>query len=133
MMGTTVSQWVAVGAGGLIGTLGRFALSLILLKPTAGATFPWTILTINLLGCFMIGIAWGIMGEQPSSSLLLLFVFTGVLGAFTTFSTIGLETFQLLFTGKGKVALCYVLVTNIAGVSLVGIGVYFYKYLKHIL
>ncbi|MEM7144566.1 MAG: fluoride efflux transporter CrcB [Verrucomicrobiota bacterium] len=106
-----------VAAGGVIGALARFALAQVMAKSLTDSLFPWPILTVNLLGC----LAFGILAEIGIERGLLtagtqLFLFTGILGSFTTFSTFGYETLYLLRSDKILLALSYVLASVIGGV-----------------
>ncbi|MEM8953017.1 MAG: fluoride efflux transporter CrcB [Verrucomicrobiota bacterium] len=106
-----------VAAGGVIGALARFGLAFVMDKSLTDSLFPWPILTVNILGC----LAFGILAEIGLERGLLhpgaqLFLFTGILGSFTTFSTFGYETLSLLRADKILLALSYVLASVIGGV-----------------
>ena len=90
---------------------------------------PWGTLAVNMLGCFAIGFLWQIfevIGSSPNSRA---FVFIGILGAFTTFSTFGLESFYLMREGEIKYAVLNILVSNVAGLGLVFLGFILSKYM----
>lgn len=86
-------SFLAVAAGGAIGAVGRYAISLIPVK----TGFPVLTLITNILGAVLIGFVAGIAsehGEVPQNTVL--FWKTGVCGGFTTFSAFSLEAFNLL-------------------------------------
>ena len=89
----------------------------------AGPVFPVGTLAVNLLGSFMIGFLWCLFDEAHWPHEWRLFVFTGLLGSFTTFSTFTRETLQLFMTGDWKEAMLYVTLSNILGILLVLCGI----------
>ena len=91
-----------VGAGGAVGAVMRYLISLI---PYKGA-FPLLTLITNLLGAVIIGFISGI-AEKKLSPRAVLFLKTGVCGGFTTFSTFSLEAYELLSSGKTALAAVY--------------------------
>ena len=93
---------LAVGAGGFIGAICRYLVTLLTSKIAyatvnqASFGFPIGILAINFVGCFLMGwLAMWLPQAFPGNSRLLLFVTTGCLGGFTTLSTFGLDTWKL--------------------------------------
>lgn len=108
--------WIAVG--GALGAVARYGLSEGIQK-WLGAGFAWGTLSVNLLGCFLIGLSFPVIssvGNFPHEVRFLAVV--GFLGAFTTFSTFSLETINFLRDGQFAVAAGYVLVSNFLGVGL---------------
>ncbi len=103
-------QWILAGIGGFIGSAGRYALSGVVHR-FLPAGFPWGTLVVNVLGCFAIGILGGLSEERGLLTAdTRTFLMIGVLGGFTTFSSFGFETLQLLRDGQlatafGNVAL----------------------------
>ncbi len=92
------SLWVALG--GAIGAVGRFGVSLLLQKFGAN-TWPWATLIVNVLGSFCFaGIVVMLLKGLDWSDNLKLFVLTGILGAFTTFSSFTFETWSLWQQGQ---------------------------------
>lgn len=71
---------------------------------------------------FFAGFLWEIFDRTAVSPTARLFVFIGFLGGYTTFSSFGLETFNLVRDGEYKLALYNVLVSNILGIALVFLG-----------
>ena len=89
-------SFLLVGAGGFIGSVSRYYLGGLVLHLAAGSRFPWATLTVNTLGCFAIGLLAGAAEiRHVMSPQTRLFIFTGVLGGFTTFSAFGYETYFL--------------------------------------
>ena len=117
----TVQKLLLIGAGGAAGALLRYALSGLAYR-FLGETFPWGTFIVNVVGCFVIGLLWAVVERTPISPALHVFVFTGVLGAFTTFSTYGLETFNLLRDGEIMLGLANFLASNLIGVGAVIAG-----------
>ena len=86
-----------VGVGGFLGSAARYGLGGLIARLKAGWTFPLETLIINLLGCLAIGWLAGLSETRGLfNGTTRAFLFIGVLGGFTTFSTFGYETFQLL-------------------------------------
>ncbi len=106
-----------VGGGGFLGAILRFLLALTLFN--ASSRFPWATLCINVLGCFLIGILNGFVQEKTLPTGLALFLMTGVLGGFTTFSAFGLETVTLISTGRSTIAAIYVILSVLFGILAV--------------
>ncbi len=114
-------KFVYVILGAAIGASARYVLSGWISSATTG-DFPWGTLAVNLLGCLIIGVAWGV-GEHGDWSIgLRTFLFVGILGSFTTFSSFGLETLSLIRGGGWVYALAYVSASNIVGLCLVWAG-----------
>lgn len=88
------AQVVAViGCGGAFGTLARYGLEDAF--PAGLNEFPWVTLCVNLVGCLLIGVMLHIVTERPHPGRLLRpFLAVGVLGGFTTFSTLAVEVVQ---------------------------------------
>jgi CrcB protein len=82
--------------------------------------FPLGTLSVNLIGCFLIGVLWHLALEPNSFVKPLLII--GLLGGFTTFSSFGLESFQLYEQGKTNIMVLYILLSNIVGLLLVFLG-----------
>jgi len=121
-----IAPWVQmlwVGAGGFLGASLRYALGGFVHRMLPQATFPWGTLTVNITGCFAIGVLAGLaetrhmMGPQ-----LRLFLLVGLLGGFTTFSTFGNETYMLLRNGESQKALASVLISVFCGIGTAWLG-----------
>lgn len=112
---------LAVALGGAIGSVARYLTSLAVESYTT-SRFPYETLTANLVGCFLIGLLWGYFERLSISNEFRLFLFTGVLGGYTTFSTFARENIQLFKAGEPISALSYILVSNVIGLTLVAAG-----------
>src|SRR6266536_3207630 len=89
-----------IGLAGLVGTLGRYALSGMIAR-RFGETFPAGTLIVNIIGCFLAGLLFYLLQERdlvgPTTRTV---VMIGFLGGFTTFSSFGLQSFTLLRDGE---------------------------------
>lgn len=112
---------LAVGAGSFLGGAGRYLVSLSMKGVSKG--FPWATLTANLVGCFLIGLLWGVFSKNGSEgSNWALFLTVGLCGGFTTFSTFSKEALVMLQAGNIWGFAGYMSISVIAGVSLVAVG-----------
>ncbi|HET6198691.1 MAG TPA: fluoride efflux transporter CrcB [Acetobacteraceae bacterium] len=117
----TGTTWLAVAAGGAIGSLARFWLAAAMTALT-GPRFPWGTLLINVLGSGIIGLVAAVTLAPARVALhpdLRVFLMVGMCGGFTTFSAFSLQTLELLQAGDtgsaafyvaGSVVLCLVAV-----------------------
>ena len=116
-------NWLLVACGGAIGASLRYGAGLLVSKPQH--LFPWSTWTVNLLGCLIAGIFFAFTLKYPVlHNETRLFLMVGVLGGFTTFSSFGLETFQLLRQEQFGIAMIYVCSSLILGVLLLMLGYY---------
>ena len=111
-----------IGVAGLIGTLGRYALSGYVAR-RFGETFPTGTLIVNMVGCFLAGLTFYLMQERfLVNQTVRTAVIIGLLGGFTTFSSFGLQTFTLLREGDIGLAIVNILASNAAGLLTVWAG-----------
>ena len=98
-----------VGFGGFAGAICRFIASNAVQRLLPLAVVPWGTLAVNVVGCALIG-GLGVVAETRNilSDSTRLFLFTGVLGGFTTFSAFSLETLRLLRSGDALMAALHV-------------------------
>lgn len=116
-----MTKLFAVALGGALGSMGRY-LTALLVERSSRSNFPFETLAANLLGCLIIGLLWGYFERIPLSNEFRLFVFTGILGGFTTFSTFSRESVQLFKSGETMVAVWYILLSNGVGIALTAAG-----------
>jgi CrcB protein len=112
-----------VALGGSLGAVARYGLGRCLVFWFPGP-FPWPTFVINFLGCGAIGWLMQTWREQPGYQNWILFTVTGFLGAFTTFSTFGWETVDLVRRDQARMALLYVLASVVLGLLGVGLGIF---------
>lgn len=116
-----MTHTLAVILGAALGATGRYALA-GWISGVVETPFPWGTLLVNLLGCLVIGLAWGLGERLLWAPAFRVFLFVGILGSFTTFSSFGLETLHLLRDAEYGRALGYVLGSNLGGLALVWSG-----------
>ena len=112
-----------VGLGGFLGAVARYTLGGFLLHMTAQDRFPVGTFTINVLGCLVVGVLAGVAEryDVPGPDARL-FLFTGLLGGFTTFSAFGLEAMHLVRRGDPGTAALYAAGSVVLGVTAVWLG-----------
>jgi CrcB protein len=125
MDASSLTRILLVGAGGCIGAVLRYWLGgwVQALSQSPGAPFPYGTLVVNVLGCFVIGLLShlaDVRGIFTAESRL--FVFTGILGGFTTFSTFANDSINLLRDGQGLSAFMNVAAQVLPGLAAVWLG-----------
>ena len=110
--------WIAVAVGGALGSMARHFVNMEVAHRLERAV-PWSTFVVNVIGCLAIGLLAGRVasGRLHLSNLARTFIFVGVLGGFTTFSSFGLDTFTLGHGGDHKAA-----AWNIVGQVSLGVG-----------
>lgn len=124
-----MSKILALVLGGAAGTLLRYWVSGYAYRLFEGV-FPWGTLAVNLIGSFLIGFCWGLFERGNIQTNVRLFLFVGIFGGFTTFSSYALETLNLVKAGNMKYAIIYILASNILGLILVYLGYIFARMLS---
>ena len=110
------------GAGAVLRYQAGRALT-ALLGPATVAAFPWATLVVNVVGSFAMGLLAGWLARHGSASeTWRLLVGVGLLGGFTTFSAFSLELMLLIERGQGATALAYALISVLAGMTALYIG-----------
>jgi CrcB protein len=114
---------VWIGIGGAVGAVLRHVVSGHIQGQFRLGGFPYGTLAVNVIGCLLIGL-FSQVAQRPGrfTSEGVLFLFVGMLGAFTTFSTFGKETVDLLHSGRTVAALANVGIHVVAGLAAVGGG-----------
>ena len=94
-----------IGFGGFLGTIARYALGEVIYRLKHPAVFPYEIIVVNVLGCLAIGFLAGLaVSRGYFSETTRAFLFIGILGGFTTFSSFAHATMQLLHDGHAGAA-----------------------------
>lgn len=108
--------------GGAIGSLARYQLGRLTFR-LWGAAWPWGTLGANVIGGFIMGLFAGwLAARAQGGEAIRVFFAVGVLGGFTTFSSFSLETMLMIERGEIISALGYILVSVIASVGALAIG-----------
>ncbi|MET3287541.1 UNVERIFIED_CONTAM: CrcB protein [Brevibacillus sp. OAP136] len=112
---------VWIGLCGIVGALMRFFLGKIIADNSKTA-FPLGTFVINLTGSLILGVLYALHQRGSISADVWLLAGVGFCGGYTTFSTFGFETVQLVEKGMRKTALFYVLLSAVLGVCFAWIG-----------
>lgn len=118
------SALLLVGLGGGLGSICRYLLGSALLQASGQGRFPLGTLAVNVIGCLLAGLLAGLVQRHELlDAQARLFLFTGLLGGFTTFSAFGLETVQLLRQGQTATAALYAGASLACGLAAVWGGI----------
>ena len=118
-----IKNILAVGVGSFIGGAARYLVSLGM--KGIGKGFPWATLAVNLVGCLMIGLLWGLLSRNAAENTSWgLFLTVGLCGGLTTFSTFSKEALAMLQTGQIWGFAIYIAISILAGIALVALGYY---------
>jgi len=119
-----MGAWIAVAIGGALGSVARHAVNHLVHARWLTTRFPIGTVVVNLVGCFLIGFLAGLLASNRMTLRFHWreFVFVGVLGGFTTFSTFGLDTYVLANTHSSAAAVVNVAVQMFGGLAAVWIG-----------
>jgi len=112
-----------VGIGGFVGSITRYLVA-ILFSSQISSVFPFATLTVNVLGCFLIGILFALSDRgnvlSPEWRILLT---TGFCGGFTTFSTFSYESLRLMQDGEYLYLAAYVFISVFVGLTATYLGI----------
>jgi len=112
----------AIALGGVIGAPARYGVAQLV--HVAPNTFPWATFVTNISGSFAIGVVVVLLLEWlPTAKHLRPFLATGVLGAYTTYSTFAVETDLLVKNGRAAIAFLYVVSSFVVGFAAVWAGI----------
>ena len=117
------TKLLLLAAAGAMGTLARYGAGVYIQKTWPGSLSLWPTVFVNMAGCLMFGIVFGLVVEKwgwdGNAKAVLL---TGFMGAFTTFSTFAFDTTALLRESQYILATLNVVGQNIAGVAILFLG-----------
>lgn len=115
-----IANIAVVALGGAIGSCLRYGVGQIESITAKGlSTF-----IVNVVGCFVIGVLYVVFSRWEIAEHWRLLLFVGLLGGFTTYSTYMLDAIMMVQAGDWFKAVCYVLMTNIAGLLSAVAGIY---------
>lgn len=112
---------LAVFIGGGLGAvlrwlIGRASMAMF------GTAFPWGTMAVNIIGSFLIGLSVGAFSAFGTGQTMRLFLVTGFLGGFTTFSAFSLDALTLWERGQHGVAVAYVLTSVLLSLAAIVAG-----------
>jgi CrcB protein len=117
-------KYIAVGIGGIIGALARYGVGQ-LFETTSSVGFPLATWLENMSGSFLLAfLTMSVFRMKQVSPLMISAVGTGIIGAFTTFSTFSVDTLKLLQHEAFTMAFLYVSVSMIGGLLVAFVGFY---------
>jgi CrcB protein len=117
-----------VGLGSFIGGISRYLVSLVIQNKVL-STFPYGTLAVNIIGCFLIGIIYGFSDRGNMNAEWRIFLATGIMGGFTTFSSFSNETVSMLRDAQYLQAVSYIAFSLIVGLAATFAGISLIKYL----
>jgi CrcB protein len=115
-----------IGFGGFIGTVLRYLIS-VGIQNRFLSTWPFGTFAVNIIGCFLIGIIYALSDKGNIPAEWRLFIATGILGGFTTFSSFSNETVNLLRDAQYLYAFGYVLISVVLGIAATFAGIVLIK------
>ncbi len=116
-----MQQFFIVGIGSFLGGGLRYLISIFFNQKVNG-DFPYATLSVNLLGCLLIGLFYGLFEKSLINNDWKLFLTTGLCGGFTTFSSFSNESLELFKQGNIMSMLIYILISIIIGITLTYAG-----------
>ncbi|MDH3328252.1 MAG: fluoride efflux transporter CrcB [Desulfobulbaceae bacterium] len=118
-----VIRLCSIGLGGFVGAILRYLVSGWVQDRSGSIAFPYGTLSVNLMGCFIIGFLTFLVETRSFFSVeTRSFILIGLLGSFTTFSTFGNETLVLIRGGRLDMAVFYTGGHLVVGVMMVWMG-----------
>jgi CrcB protein len=118
MGAAAVKEILLVACGGAAGALARWKMSGVILHHTVDWRFPISTFIVNAAGCVLAGFIAGLIAKQEMfSPAMRLFLLTGLLGGFTTFSAFGVECMYLMRRGEYGVMCAYAVLSVVAAVG----------------
>jgi CrcB protein len=115
--------WIAVAGGGAVGSVARHGVN-VLFAHVLERAVPYATAAVNIVGAAVIGVLAGLIaaGRLHLSTELRTFIFVGILGGFTTFSSYMLDSFTLAHGGEHALAISNIVVQTAAGFLAVWAG-----------
>lgn len=118
------------GIGGIAGAVLRFGLGKAV-SARLGTSFPWGTWLINISGSLLLGVLYKMSLQGNLSPALWGMLGVGFCGAYTTFSTFGYETLQLIDSGRSRRAVLYVLSSLLLGIAGAALGMELASWFNH--
>lgn len=121
---------IAIGTGSFFGGILRYLLSQFI-QTKALSDFPYGTFFVNIIGCFLIGLVYGLFERGNLANEWRLFLATGLIGGFTTFSAFSVESINLLRNGQVGYASIYIVSSVFIGLIATYIGLETIKLFGH--
>jgi CrcB protein len=115
-----------IGSGGFLGSVLRYVVSQSVQNKFLSA-FPYGTMSVNIIGSLLIGVVYGLVEKGNLSPEARLFLATGILGGFTTFSAFTLDALNLLQEGLWLESISYILLSVVLGVVAAFLGIFIIK------
>ena len=113
---------LAIAVGGALGAPARYGIARLL--PVTPGTFPWATFWTNISGAFVLGVFLTVVIERyPPTRFVRPFFAVGFLGAYTTFSTLAVETARLVHDGEVALAVAYTAASIAVGLVVACAGI----------
>ena len=116
-----MQQFFIVGIGSFLGGGLRYLIS-VFFNQKINPDFPYATLSVNLLGCLLIGVFYSLFEKSLINNDWKLFLTTGLCGGFTTFSAFSMESVQLFKQGNLFAMLIYIIISIVFGIALTYAG-----------
>ena len=117
-----IESMIIAGIGGFFGTCGRY-LTGVAAKRMFSGSFPAGTFIVNIVGCFLIGIFFGLWGRHEMDAAVKALLITGFCGGFTTFSSFSHDQLKLIREGKYLTWGLYLVLTVVLGLAAVYAGI----------
>ena len=116
-----LADLAVVAAGGAIGCMSRYGVEHIGIFDND--KYYYTV-AINITGCIIIGVLWALLHHWNADRMWSLFLLTGLLGGYTTYSAFTLDAMELVQQGRAMQALFYIAITFIGGLGGCALGLF---------
>jgi len=117
------SNILLVGIGGIVGCVARYLVTEKIIS-----NFPFGTLTVNIVGCFLIGVIYGLADQGAMTAERRILLATGFCGGFTTFSAFSIETVRLMQNGEFALAALNAVGSVVIGMFATYLGLMLVRY-----
>lgn len=117
-----LKDFLAIFMGGGLGSVLRYGVQLLLHERIVPYNFPWATFSVNILGCFLIGLFYALSARLSLSTEVRLFLTAGLCGGFTTFSTFANDNLELMRQGEALMCILYAALSILLGVGACFLG-----------
>lgn len=116
-----IKSLLIVALGGGVGSAIRYLVSFLISERVTQGVFPWGTFAVNVIGCFIVGLLYGLLEGESSHSTRLLLI-TGFCGGFTTFSAFINESLYMADAKSYMMMVLYVTLSIAVGLLLCYVG-----------